>query len=50
MAKIIAMIPVRLGSKRIKSKNLRLINGKPLVSYILEATIDANKKYINWIL
>ena len=34
--KIVAMIPARMGSKRVKSKNLRLINGKPLISYILE--------------
>jgi len=34
--KIVAMIPARLGSKRVKSKNLRLINGKPLIEFILE--------------
>ncbi len=41
MTKIIAMIPVRSGSKRIPRKNIRLLNGKPLVSYIIEAAIDA---------
>ena len=30
------MIPARLGSKRVEKKNLRLINGKPLISYIIE--------------
>ena len=30
------MIPARLGSKRVPKKNLRLINGKPLISYILD--------------
>jgi len=33
--KIVCMIPARLGSKRVKNKNLRLINGKPLISYII---------------
>jgi len=37
--KIVAMIPARLGSKRVKMKNLRKINGKPLIEYIIEATI-----------
>ncbi len=35
--KTICMIPARLGSKRVPRKNLRLINGKPLVAYIIEA-------------
>jgi CMP-N-acetylneuraminic acid synthetase/quercetin dioxygenase-like cupin family protein len=35
--KIIAMIPARLGSKRVPRKNLRLIFGKPLIAYIIEA-------------
>jgi CMP-N-acetylneuraminic acid synthetase/quercetin dioxygenase-like cupin family protein len=35
--KIVAMIPARLGSKRVKNKNLRLINGKPLIQYIVDA-------------
>jgi len=35
--KIIGMIPARMGSQRIKKKNLRLLNGKPLVEYIFEA-------------
>lgn len=30
------MIPARLGSKRVAKKNLRLIDGKPLISYILD--------------
>ncbi len=33
------MIPVRMGTKKILKKNLRLINNKPLVSYIIEAAI-----------
>ena len=40
--KIIAMIPARIGSKRIPKKNLRLINGKPLISYVIETIIKTN--------
>ncbi|MBZ0198723.1 MAG: cupin domain-containing protein [Ignavibacteriaceae bacterium] len=39
--KIVAMIPARLGSQRIAKKNIRLINGKPLISYIIEASIES---------
>ena len=35
--KIIAMIPARKGSERLKSKNLALLNNKPLISYVIEA-------------
>jgi CMP-N,N'-diacetyllegionaminic acid synthase len=41
MIKIIGMIPARLGSTRVKNKNLRLINGKPLVQYIIESAVQA---------
>ena len=34
--KIVAMISARLGSKRIKHKNLRLLAGKPLGSHVIE--------------
>jgi CMP-N,N'-diacetyllegionaminic acid synthase len=33
--KIVAMVPARVGSKRVKSKNLRLLDGKPLISHVL---------------
>ena len=42
--KVVAMIPVRTGSKRVKNKNLRLINNKHLVEYIIESTIEANEE------
>ena len=31
------MIPARLGSTRVKNKNLRLINNKPLIQYIIDS-------------
>ncbi len=40
--KMVAMIPVRLGSKRIPKKNLRLLDGKPLIAYIIESAISSN--------
>ena len=39
--KIIGMIPVRLGSTRVKNKNLRLINKKPLIQHIIESAIES---------
>ncbi|HHY1437483.1 TPA: cytidylyltransferase domain-containing protein [Campylobacter jejuni] len=38
--KVIAMIPARLGSQRVRKKNLRLIDGKPLISYIIKTVSD----------
>ncbi len=48
--KVIAMIPARLGSKRVKKKNLRMIDGQPLISYIVDSVMYANvfdEIYIN---
>lgn len=48
--KIIALIPARLGSKRVKAKNLRLIKGKPLISYVIETCKKVeyfDKVYVN---
>ena len=35
--KIIAMIPARIGSTRLKMKNLALLDGRPLISYSINA-------------
>jgi CMP-N-acetylneuraminic acid synthetase len=42
MSKRIAMIPLLLGSTRIKDKNLLLVNGQPLVHYVVKASKEAN--------
>ena len=34
--KIIAMIPARIGSERLKLKNLALLKGHPLISYAIK--------------
>ena len=35
---IVGIIPARKNSKRIKNKNIKLLNGKPLIEYtIIEA-------------
>lgn len=36
ISNIVAIIPVRGGSKRIKNKNIKLLNGKPLLYYTLD--------------
>ena len=41
MTRVIAMIPARLGSKRVIKKNLRLIHGKPMIGYIIEKVVEA---------
>ncbi len=35
--KCLAVIPARGGSKRIANKNIRLLHGKPLIAYTIEA-------------
>ena len=50
MSKIIGFIPARLGSQRVKMKNLRLIAGKPLIAYIIETAKETglfDELYIN---
>jgi CMP-N-acetylneuraminic acid synthetase len=50
MTKIIAMIPARIGSQRVKKKNLRLLNGKPLIAYVIETAINTgifDEVYVN---
>ena len=39
--KNIAIIPARSGSKGLKDKNIRLLNGKPLLSYTIEAALKS---------
>ncbi len=42
---ILAFIPARSGSKRIPKKNIKLLKGKPLIAYTIEAA--KKSKYIN---
>lgn len=39
--KIIAEIPARQGSQRVKNKNMRLLNGKPMISYAINAANES---------
>ncbi len=40
MIKPLVIIPVRGGSKGIPNKNIKKLNGKPLIEYTLEAALD----------
>lgn len=42
--KVLGIIPARSGSKRVPKKNIRLLAGKPLIGYTLEAALQS--KYI----
>ena len=40
--KNIAIIPARSGSKGLKDKNIKKLNGKPLMAYSIEAARESN--------
>ena len=40
--KIVGIIPARGGSKSIPKKNIKLLNGKPLIAYTIEAALASN--------
>ena len=42
MKNAIAIIPARQGSKRIKNKNIKLFNNKPMISFAIEAAFKSN--------
>jgi len=39
--KILAIIPARSGSKGLKDKNIKKLNGKPMISYTIEAALKS---------
>lgn len=43
--KILAVIPARAGSKGIPNKNIRLVNGRPLIYYCIKNALDS--RYIS---
>ena len=40
--KVVAFVPIRLNSKRVVGKNLKMLGGKPLMQYILETLVKVN--------
>ncbi len=45
MSKILVIIPARAGSKRIPRKNVRIMNGRPLILYSLENAESLKKNF-----
>lgn len=41
MGEVLAIIPARSGSKSVKDKNIRLINGKPMMAYSIGHALQA---------
>lgn len=41
MGEVLAVIPARSGSKSVKDKNIRLIDGKPMIAYSIEHALQA---------
>lgn len=38
----LGLIPARSGSKRLEGKNVKLLNGKPMMAYTIEAALASN--------
>ncbi len=42
LGNIVLHIPAREGSKRVPRKNIRIMAGQPMISYVINASIDSN--------
>ena len=40
--RLVAIIPARIGSKRLPGKNIKLLGGKPLIAWTIEAAVNSN--------
>ncbi|WP_252229315.1 acylneuraminate cytidylyltransferase family protein [Clostridium sp. ZBS15] len=47
--KLIAMIPARMGSKRILKKNIRYLFDKPLIQYPIDLALESNAFESVWV-
>jgi len=43
MTKVLCVIPARRGSKRVKRKNIRILDHKPLISYSVNEALKSNR-------
>lgn len=44
----VIMIPARAGSKRVPKKNIRLLSGKPMISWVIETSLETGLPvYVN---
>src|ERR671910_2250640 len=41
MPSVIALIPARVGSKRVPGKNIRVLNGHPTIAYTIAPAIES---------
>ncbi|MEA3493450.1 MAG: acylneuraminate cytidylyltransferase family protein [Candidatus Margulisiibacteriota bacterium] len=41
-SKVVALIPARAGSQRVKNKNIRYLGGHPLIAYSIQTAIQSN--------
>ena len=43
MGKVLAIIPARSGSKSVRDKNIRIMNGKPMLAYSIEHALVSSR-------
>lgn len=43
------MIPARMGSKRIPKKNIRILDGKPLIRYAIDTAVESGEFESVWV-
>mgnify|MGYP000946277880 CR=1 FL=1 len=49
MEDILWLIPARSGSNSIKDKNIKLLNGKPLIEYRIQTALSLSKNDHVWV-
>ena len=49
MARLVYFIPIRKGSKGIPDKNMKLLGGKPLVAWVLDAIVASHTAAEIWV-